>query len=89
VTRIFLIAVLIVVSLAYAKQNRYFERSGIVHQCAVVAAPVGQDGEWRSCKQGLLDGYPDLEMDSCDRMGRTSQREFWRCPVPLATSYRP
>jgi hypothetical protein len=88
-TRVFLVAVLIVACLAYAKQNRYFERSGIVHQCEVVAPPVGQDGEWRSCRQGWLDGYPDLEMDSCNRMGRTKEREFWRCPVPLSTSYRP
>jgi hypothetical protein len=88
-TRIVLVAVLIVATLAFAKQNHYFERSGIVHACTLVAAPAGQDGEWHSCRQGWLDGYPDLSMDSCDRMGRTADREYWRCPAPLATSLRP
>jgi hypothetical protein len=88
-SRIVLIAVLIVAFLAYAKQERYFERSGFVHNCETVAAPAGQDGEWKSCEQGLLDGYPDLSLDACDRMGRTKDREFWRCPVPLSNGYKP
>jgi hypothetical protein len=87
--RIILIAVLIVAFLAYAKQERYFERAGIVHNCNVVAAPAGQDGVWHSCEQGLIDGYPDLSLDACDRMGRTTEREFWRCPVELASGYQP
>jgi hypothetical protein len=88
-SRIVLIAVLIVAFLAYAKQERYFERAGIVHNCEAVAAPAGQDGEWQSCEQGLIDGYPDLSLEACDRMGRTSNREFWRCPVALTGGYGP
>ena len=88
-SRIVLIAVLIVAFLAYAKEERYFERAGFVHNCVTVAAPAGQDGEWKSCEQGLLDGYPDLSLDACDRMGRTPDREFWRCPVPLSNGYKP
>ena len=88
-SRIVLIAVLIVAFLAYAKQERYFERAGLVHHCATVAAPIGQDGEWKACEQGLIDGYPDLSLDACERMGRTAGHEFWRCPVPLTNSLKP
>ncbi len=86
-SRIVLVAALIVAALAAAKQNHVFERVGVVHQCAAVAAPVGEDGHWQACSQGWLDGYPDLAIDSCDRMGRTSNREYWRCPAPLSSSY--
>jgi hypothetical protein len=90
-SRMILIAVLIVAFLAYAKQERYFEQAGLVHNCEAITAPAGQggDGEWRSCEQGLIDGYPDLSLDACDRMGRTTDREFWRCPVPLASGFQP
>jgi hypothetical protein len=88
-SRIILIAVLIVAFLAYAKQERYLERSGLVHNCQTVATPTGQDGQWKSCEQGILDGYPDLSLDACDRMGRIPGREFWRCPVPLTNGLAP
>lgn len=87
-SRIVLVAAMIVAALAFAKQNHYFERAGIVHRCSAVAAPIGQDGSWQSCREGWLDGFPDLSMDSCERMGRTGDREYWRCPAPLSNSYK-
>ncbi len=88
-SRIILIAALIAAFLAYAKHERYFERAGIVHSCTTIGAPAGQDGEWHSCEQGFLDGYPDLSLDACDRMGRTANRELWRCPVELSNGFEP
>ena len=86
---IILTAVLIVAGLAYAKQENYFARAGIVHQCKQIGTPVGEDGSWVACRQGIVDGYPDLALDSCDRKGRGNEREFWRCPTELSTAYQP
>jgi hypothetical protein len=88
-SRVILICVLIAAFLAYAKNEQYFERAGIVHTCKPIAAPAGQDGDWQSCEQGLIDGFPDLSLDACERMGRTTGREFWRCPVPLTNGFSP
>jgi hypothetical protein len=87
-SKLVIVAALIVAALAAGKQNHVFEKAGIVHQCTEVAAPIGQDGSWQACKQGWLDGYPDLSIDSCDRMGQTAGREYWRCPAPLSNSYK-
>jgi len=86
-SKIVIIAALIVAALAVGKQNHAFEKAGIVHSCSAVSAPLGQDGSWQACKQGWLDGYPDLSIDSCDKMGATAGFEYWRCPAPLSSSY--
>ena len=88
-TRVLLLALLLVVFLAYAKQERYFERAGIVHRCTAVQTPAGEEGFWQQCEQGLIDGYPDLSLDSCTRMGRTTGHEFWRCPAELQSNFSP
>lgn len=87
--KIFAVAALLVAALVTAKREHAFERSGVVSYCRVVAAPFGQQGEWRGCSQGWLTGYPDLSIDSCERMGRAPKVEFWRCPVPLTASRAP
>ncbi len=85
--KIILVAALIVAALAAGKQNHVFERVGVVHQCIVVATPTGEEGSWHACREGWLDGYPDLSIDSCNRMGRSGNREYWSCPAPLANGY--
>jgi hypothetical protein len=87
--RIFLVAALIVAALALAKQERVFARAGVVHSCVAAATPAGEDGAWVVCQQGFLDGYPDLSRDACERANRTADREYWRCPEALASSYQP
>lgn len=86
-SKLVIIAALIVAALAVAKQDHAFEKAGIVHSCSAVAAPLGQDGHWQACKQGWLDGYPDLSIDSCDKMGASTGLEYWRCPAELTNSY--
>jgi hypothetical protein len=87
--KIIAVAAMIAVALVTAKQQRAMERSGILSKCSIVATPVGEEGEWRSCTQGILTGFPSLEMDSCERVGRSPGHEFWRCPVPLTVSRVP
>ena len=86
--RILLVAALIVVGLAVAKQERVFARSGIVHDCFAVSTPPGDEGVWVACREGWLDGYPNLAIDSCERQSRSEAHEFWKCPEELSGSYR-
>ena len=87
--KIFAVAAMIAAALVTAKQQRAVERAGILSTCVAVAAPAGEEGEIRSCTQGILTGFPDLSMDSCERVGRRPGHEFWRCPVPLTASRVP
>ena len=87
--RIFLVAALIASGMALAKRDHAFEKAGVVSYCRVVATPAGQDGEWRACSEGFLTGYPDLKLDSCERIGRQGKDDIWQCPVPVVTSRTP
>jgi hypothetical protein len=84
--RIILVAALIVAVLAVAKQNRWFERVGIVGTCSQLTPPRGDEAQWWTCKQGVLTGYPSLRRDSCDPRGTAAGRQVWRCPTPLVTT---
>lgn len=87
--KIVLIAALIGAGLAVAKEQRFFERAGLVGYCEVVRAPAGDDGQWHGCHEGLMTGYPSLIKDSCTIESRSPKVEFWRCPVPLTSGTRP
>jgi hypothetical protein len=82
--KIVLIAALLGVGLFVAKEERLFERAGLVGYCELVGAPPGDDGEWRGCHEGLISGFPSLLKDSCTLEIRRDRIEYWRCPVPLA-----
>ncbi len=86
--KIALVGVAIAVMLGVAKQQRWFERAGLVSSCMIVSAPAGQpsEGAWYSCSDGLLTGLPTLEGDSCTSTGIVAGRETWRCPVVLAST---
>ena len=88
-SKIVIVAALIVAALAAGKQNHVFEKAGVVHRCVAVATPVGEDGDWQACSQGWLDGFPDLSIDSCTRIGQNGGRDFWKCPAPLSNRYTP
>ena len=84
--RIILVAALLVSALALAKQNHWFEKTGIVGTCAGLAAPRGDDGQWWSCEQGVLTGFPTLKRDSCESRAVAAGRQVWRCSTPLVTT---
>jgi hypothetical protein len=81
--RIFLIAALIGTGLFVAKEERVFERAGLVGHCQPVQAPPGAEGAWYACYEGVMTGYPNLVGDSCNRSGRRPKIEYWRCPAGL------
>lgn len=80
--RIVVVAALVAVLLAVARQERLFQRAGIVGSCQVVASPVGDSAVWRACREGWLTGSPSLLGDSCTYELRAGGYEYWRCPAP-------
>jgi len=86
--KIIFVGVLVAAVLGLAKTQHWFERSGVISRCEVAAAPFGEQsgGQWWSCREGILTGYPTLERDSCQSKGFANRRELWYCPTPLAST---
>jgi hypothetical protein len=81
--RIFLVGVAIVAVFVFAKRDHWWARTGLVGTCQLATAPAGDKGQWWSCREGILSGYPTLTQENCDSQGVVASREFWRCPTPL------
>lgn len=80
--RIVVVAALVAALLVVARQERLFQRAGIVGSCQIVASPVGDSAVWRACREGWLTGSPSLLGDSCTYELRVGGYEYWRCPAP-------
>ena len=84
--KIAMVGVAIAVMMGLARDQRWFERGGVVGVCSATSAPYGQqDDSWYACSQGILNGFPNLEADSCSSTGIVSRHEIWRCTVPLTS----
>jgi hypothetical protein len=81
--RILALSLLAIAVMAGIKDGRMLERAGLVGSCTPVATPEGQTGYWHSCKEGRLEGRPDLTRKSCKSIGLVGSLEYWRCPTPL------
>ncbi len=81
--RIFLVGAAIVTVFVFAKRDHWLERAGLVGTCELAAVPAGDTGQWWSCREGLVSGYPALGQEGCDSRGVVAAREFWRCPTRL------
>lgn len=84
--KIALVGAALATSLFLLKQQQVFQRAGIIGHCTVIGAPAGEasnNGQWWSCSEGGLTGYPSLIRDSCDSRYFRSGREIWYCPAPL------
>jgi len=84
--KILLIGVMIIAVMLVAQNQRWGERAGVVGTCTATAAPrSAPSGSWYACKQGLINGYPNLEMDKCSSAGLVQHRQIWRCERPPAS----
>ena len=82
--RIVLVGVAIVVLMAVAQDQRWPQRTGVIGICSATAPPQSDsDGYWYSCKEGVVNGFPNLEADHCLRAGVAQRREYWQCDVVL------
>ena len=83
--KILLVGAFVAVMLAVARDQQWFERSGVLGRCSMVGAPLGQrpEGAWYLCSEGIMTGFPALEGDGCDSVGFVAKKEVWRCPAAL------
>ena len=86
VLKIFLAGTAIVALMVVAQNQRWAQRVGAVGVCAPTpAARTAPDGYWYSCKEGIVNGFPNLEADRCINEGLIRKREIWQCDIPLAS----
>jgi hypothetical protein len=84
--KIAMVGAAIVALMAVARDQRWPQRAGVVGVCVTTPAPrSAPDGTWYACKQGIMNGFPNLEADSCSSAGIVSHREIWNCSVPLVS----
>jgi hypothetical protein len=81
--RVVVVCVLIASALAFAKEERLLDRTGLLGSCSSVEAAAPDGGAWLACRPGELTGYPDLSQDSCRRGGMRGDVRYWICPTPL------
>lgn len=63
-----------------AQDQRWPQRSGMVGVCAATATPgSASDTFWYACKEGIINGFPNLEADRCVNAGVVQRREYWQC----------
>ncbi len=86
IVRIVLVGAAIIVLMVVAQDRRWPQKVGVVAVCSAVGAPSSAPtGFWYSCKQGIVNGFPNLEADHCAYIGVVQHREIWQCDVPLAS----
>ncbi len=84
IMRIVLAGVAIVVLMVVAQDRHWPQKVGVIGVCSEVASPSSApNGYWYSCKQGILNGFPNLEADRCNRIAVVQHREIWQCDVPV------
>ncbi len=84
--RIVLVGATIVVLMVVAQDRRWPQKAGVVGVCTAASAPASAPtGFWYTCKEGIINGFPNLEADRCNNIAIVQHREVWQCDVPLAS----
>ena len=82
--RIALFTIVVGAVLIGVSRGALLERVGLVGKCRAVAPPAHGDGVWQECREGRLEGRPDLRRESCRSAGVVEGLEYWRCPAPVS-----
>ena len=86
IMKIVLVGVALVVLMVVAQDQQWAQRVGVIGVCSPTVAPTSApDGYWYSCKEGLVNGFPNLEADHCSNVGVAKRREYWQCDMPVAS----
>jgi hypothetical protein len=87
-TRIVVVAALIVAVMVAAKDHRLMRQTGLTAACSVVQTQ--SDGSLlAACHPGRLEGRPDLSSHGCIDAGIAGTVEYWRCPAVVGSGYKP
>jgi hypothetical protein len=84
--RIALFTIVVGSVLVGVSRGALLERIGLVGSCRAVAAPAHAEGSWQECREGRLEGRPDLRRDSCHSAGVVDGLEYWQCPAPVSAA---
>ena len=84
--KILLVGAAIIVLMGVARNQQWAQRVGVVGGCVATQPPRSEPGgAWYVCKQGVMTGFPNLEIDSCSSAGIVSHQEVWRCDAALVS----
>ena len=83
--RIFFVGAAIIAVFVFAKRDHWLERAGVLGSCQLVRTPYRETGQWWSCREGMVSGYPVLTGQQCDSQGVVAARELWKCQKPLSS----
>jgi hypothetical protein len=87
-TRILVVAALVLAVMLAAKDHRLMRKYGLTAACRVVQTqPDGS--QLAACHPGKLEGRPDLSARGCMDAGIAGTVEYWKCPAASAAAYRP
>ena len=82
--KIAMVGVTIAVMLGVARDQHWAQRAGVIGSCLATQPPRSEpEGAWYACKQGILTGFPNLEVDSCRSVGIVAHQEVWSCTKRL------
>ena len=83
------VALGLVVSVLLAfKDGLILKDVGLFGGCDTVATPAGFVGEWRACRRGAIDGWPDLRPRGCTEQSAIAGVVYWICPPERRASGR-
>ena len=82
--RIAIFTIVVGAVLVGVSRGDLLERVGLLGSCRAVATPQHGEGAWQECREGRLEGRPDLRRDSCKSVGFVDGLEYWQCPAPVS-----
>jgi hypothetical protein len=84
--KILVVGVVLIGAMAAIRDGSVLRDAGLLSSCNPVNV---KDQNELSCSKGRLDGFPDMTDKSCNLIGVTRKREYWRCAAPVVSSQTP
>jgi hypothetical protein len=84
--KILVVGVVLIGAMAAIRDGRVLRDAGLLSSCNPVNVRTENE---LSCSKGRLDGFPDMSDKSCNLIGVTRNREYWRCEAPVVSSQTP
>ena len=64
--KVVMVGAAIALMMGIARDQRWFERAGVVGACVTTPAPSSDPGgAWYACQEGVMTGFPNLEGNAC------------------------
>jgi hypothetical protein len=82
---VIVVALLIAATMAVLKDGRPLQSAGLTSSCTTVATDA--DGtQLAACRDGRLEGAPDLTSHGCTIVSGTKSLRYWHCPSTVEAS---